>query len=90
MPGDDAKRPSGGPGSVTLGLLPRQHEGFDVVPIETCWLQDDTANAILRAVRAAAQAAVLPSCALHVPHQRTNGLLGYEASIPCSVLFLQS
>ena len=46
---------------VTLGLLSRGEGGRHVVPVQECWLQDDIANAILRAVCTAAPAADLPA-----------------------------
>ena len=44
-----------------LGLLSRDQGSLRVVPIEECWLQDDVANAIMRAVCAAAKAANIPA-----------------------------
>ena len=46
---------------MALGLLSRNEGGRHVVPVEECWLQDDVANAVLRAVCAAAKAADLPA-----------------------------
>ena len=62
---DGTREMSGGSG-LALGMLPRRdrHQGRHVVPIDNCWLQDDTANAILKAVGAAAKSNDLPACAL--------------------------
>ena len=63
--GDDIahSRPSGSSDrhGIVLGLLSRDEGGRHVVPIEECLLQDNTANAILRAVCAAAKAANIPA-----------------------------
>lgn len=46
-----------------LGLL-RPGRFDEVLPVGVCWLQDNTANRILRAVQVAASASVLQACAL--------------------------
>lgn len=75
----------GGSG-MALGMLPRRDrdQGRRVVPIDNCWLQDDTANVILRAVgAAAAKSSDLSACAL-------CSIVLLTRALPCSTPLCKS